>query len=224
MEMLTCTGVGPRTRDIIYDIYTNSTMYVSTANTTSDLIQFHRGVKQGCPLSPILFNFVMEPLIRALDSIPSGHYAIGNQKINPLTYTDDLCVLAQSPVEMQRMLNALQSASRWAGLTFNAKKCGTLTLSRAGRQFAETFSPKMNGDTIPSMTWEDHYKYLECKAGADHRTEATKQGEEYLKCCRIIVECGLADWQKLMPFTALLSQGLYTFYKTPYPINHGHRG
>ena len=57
MEMLHCTGVGPHTRDIVKDIYTNSTMCVRTANGMTAPIRFNKGVKQGCPLSPILFNF-----------------------------------------------------------------------------------------------------------------------------------------------------------------------
>eukprot|EP00731_Ephydatia_muelleri_P034311 Em0054g34a len=72
MEMLCQTGVGPHTRDIIRDIYTNSTMCVRTADEMTAPIQCNKGVKQGCPLSPILFNLVMEPLIRAVDTIHSA--------------------------------------------------------------------------------------------------------------------------------------------------------
>lgn len=208
MEMLSRTGVGPHTRNIIKDIYTDATMCVRTANGMTAPIQCNKGVKQGCPLSPILFNFVMEPLIRAADSTTSGGYSIGNHDIRSLAYADDLCVLANSTTAMQEMLLAIQSASNWAGLSFNPRKCGTLTLSRSSRQFADTFSPKLNGELLPSLKWEDHYKYLGCKAGADHRTEATTQGNEYVRCCKLIVESGLADWQKLDAIHRFAKPGL----------------
>ena len=51
---------------------------------------------------------------------------------------------------MQEVLEAIQTDSNWAGLNFNPKKCGTLTLSRSAHQFAETFSPTINGEQLPS--------------------------------------------------------------------------
>ena len=197
MEMLSRTGVGPHTRDIVKDIYTDSTMCVRTGNGLTAPIPCNKGVKQGCPLSPILFNFVMEPLIRAVDSILSGGYTIGNHTIRSLTYADDLCVMTQTTKAMQEVLQAIQTASNWAGLNFNPRKCGTLTLSRSARQFVENFTPTLGGEFLPALKWEDHYKYLGCKAGADYKTEAITQGKEYAKCCRVIMESGLTDWQKL---------------------------
>eukprot|EP00731_Ephydatia_muelleri_P013830 Em0007g1140a len=197
MEMLSCVGVGPHTREIIKDIYTDSNMCVKTANGLTAPIRCDKGVKQGCPPSPILFNFVMEPTIRAADSIPSGGYTIGNHTIRSLAYADDLCVLTQSTNSMQEVLQAIQSASNWAGLHFNPRKCGTLTLSRSASQFAENFSPTLNDELIPSLKWEDHYKYLGCKVGGDYKAEAIAQGKEYVGCCKAILEFGLTDWQKL---------------------------
>ena len=145
----------------------------------------------------MLFNFVMEPLIRAADSIPSGGYTIGNHTIRSLTYADDLCVVTQSTKTMQEVLQAIQAASDWAGLKFNTRKCGTLTLSRSARQFAENFTPTLGGESLPALKWEDHYKYLGCKAGPDYKAEARKQGQDYVTCCKAIMESGLTDWQKL---------------------------
>ena len=111
-------------------------------------------------------------------------------------YADDPCVLTQSSNGMQ-VSQAIQTTSNWAGLKFNPKKCGTLTLSRSARQFAETFSSTLIGEQLPSLKWEDHYKYLGCKVGGDYKAEATTQGKEYVNCCKAIFESGLADWQKL---------------------------
>ena len=183
-------------------------MCIKTANGITAPIRCDKGVKQGCPLSPILFNFAMEPIIRAADSIPSGDYAFGNHTIRSLAYADDLCVLTQSTNSMQEVLQAIQSASNWAGLNFNSRKCGTLTLSRSACQFAENFSPTLNNELIPSLKWEDHYKYLGCKVGGDYKAEAIAQGKEYVGCCKAILESGLADWQKLDAIHRFAKSGL----------------
>ena len=208
MEMLSCAGVGPHTREIMKDIYTDSTMCVKTANGLTAPIRCDKGVKQGCPPSPILFNFAMEPTIRAADSIPSGGYTIGNHTIRSLAYADDLCVLTQSTNSMQEVLQAIQSASNWAGLHFTPRKCGTFTLSRSAHQFAENFSPTLNNELIPSLKWEDHYKYLGCKVGGDYKAEAIAQGKEYVGCCKAILEFGLTDWQKLDAIHRFAKSGL----------------
>ena len=49
MEMLSRTGVGPHTRDIVKDIYTGSTMCVRTGNGLTAPIPCNKGVRQGCP-------------------------------------------------------------------------------------------------------------------------------------------------------------------------------
>ncbi|KAL5510106.1 hypothetical protein EMCRGX_G005586 [Ephydatia muelleri] len=74
---------------------------------------------------------------------------------------------SKSTKVMQEMLMAIQFASNWAGLT--------LTLSR---QFAETYSPKLNGELSLALIWEDHCTHLGCKVGADHKSKATAQGIE----------------------------------------------
>jgi hypothetical protein len=52
--------------DIVNDIYTDSTCQIRHANGLTDRIPIFRGVKQGDPLSPLLFNIAIEPVIRAV--------------------------------------------------------------------------------------------------------------------------------------------------------------
>ena len=89
-------------------------------------ITIQRGVKQGCPLSPILFNLVMEVLIRAAESTVNVGYSIANSVVKILAYADDLSVFASTPEVMQGMLDRVVQASEWAGLTFSPRKCATL--------------------------------------------------------------------------------------------------
>ena len=90
---------------IVKDIYSHSTMSVRTGRETyTPPIPQNRGVKQGCPLSPILFNIVLEGLLKYLSTSTAG-YVMAGQKINNLAYADDVCLVAPSKPELQGLLN-----------------------------------------------------------------------------------------------------------------------
>eukprot|EP00731_Ephydatia_muelleri_P036489 Em0264g2a len=199
LRILRLAGLGGATIDIIQDIYAGSTTCVRTKSETSASIACERGVKQGCPLSPILFNFVMESIIRSVEEVHDAGYKIANSSITTLAYADDLCVLSSSRTLMQQMMDRAHQAGSWAGLTFNTKKCASLTILRGQgrRQRAVPFQPKLGMEVIPALTWNESYKYLGCRAGADPKAEVRQVGEEYLQDCEAIMKSDLSDWQKL---------------------------
>eukprot|EP00731_Ephydatia_muelleri_P013772 Em0007g1082a len=121
LKVLQQSGIQGTTLDVIQDIYHNSTTSVKTQSNMTPKIPCHRGVKQGCPLSPILFNLVKEVIIQAIEEVPRSGYDIANSTVKSLTYADDLCILASSPATIQRMLEKAQTAARWAGLTSTPK-------------------------------------------------------------------------------------------------------
>ena len=65
-----------------------------------------RGVKQGCPFSPILFDLALEQLVSGLEGSQELGYGIGGEeKVTALAYTDDLCLMANSPEQLQTILD-----------------------------------------------------------------------------------------------------------------------
>ena len=199
LRVLRMAGLGGACIDIIKDIYAGSTTCVKTKSETTTPIVCGRGVKQGCPLSPILFNFVMEAVIRAVEEVPDAGYKIANSSITTLAYADDLCVLSSSRSLMQRMLDRAHQAGSWAGLTFNTRKCASLTILRGQgtRQRAVPFKPKLGAEEIAALSWDETYKYLGCRVGADPKVEIREVGEEFLRDCEAIMRSDLSDWQKL---------------------------
>ena len=155
-ETLRLTGLRGATLAVIQDIYSGASTSVRTASTTSDPIPCRRGVKQGCPLSPILFDLVIEVVIRAMEEVPRAGYQIAHTNIKTLTYADDLCAFASSPSIIQQMLARAQEAAAWAGLTFNPRKCAALTMVRGGgiRQRVDRPQLKIAGELIPTLPWE----------------------------------------------------------------------
>jgi hypothetical protein len=57
-----------RVTEVILDSYTNASVKIVTLDGATDPIDIKRGVKQGCPLLPILFDNCTDPLIERLSS------------------------------------------------------------------------------------------------------------------------------------------------------------
>ena len=85
-------------------------------------ISLKRGVKQGDPLSPLLFNLIMDPLICDLSENFSG-FPIGDQRVSVLAFADDIILLAGSVEEGQRMLNRVYEFLSGLGMALSPGKC-----------------------------------------------------------------------------------------------------
>ena len=165
MERLGLSGSVLR---VVQDIYSHATVAIRTGREShTPPIPQLRGVKQGCPLSPILFNVVIEGLLRHL-SASQGGYHIAGYNINTLAYADDVCIIASSKMEMQSLLDRCVEFGEWSGFRFNAKKCGSMCLvNQAPRIYVDClFTPHLGGDIISAQTWAERYKYLGCPTGA----------------------------------------------------------
>ena len=94
---------------IIKDIYQGSTTKIITQQFTSKKINVKKGTKQGCPVSPLLFNLCLEPLFKAINSLNSedGYSVTWNNKsvsFNALAYADDLLIISESLNGMNNIL------------------------------------------------------------------------------------------------------------------------
>ena len=85
---------------------------VRTGHGTTDWFQTEKGVRQGCILSPCLFNLYAEYLIRnaGLDGAQAG-IKIGGRNINNLRYADDTTLLAESEEKLKSLLMKVKEES-----------------------------------------------------------------------------------------------------------------
>ena len=214
-------GLSGSVLQIVSDIYTNSTMSVRTGKETfTQRIPQKRGVKQGCPLSPILFNIVLEGLLKHLSTNKAG-YRMAGHTINSLAYADDVCVVASDKAEMQSLLDQCEEFASWAQFVFNTKKCGSLCLSNKGSPIYvdHLFTPHLGTEVIPALTWADRYKYLGCPTGA-YRTTANVLNElrdSLLRDSEVVFSSLLAEWQKLDAFRRFLFPRLCFALKVIFP-------
>ena len=83
----------------------------------SDPIEVCRGVKQGDPLSPILFNCVVKYITDGMDA--AYGIDLGGHKVNHLSFADDLVLLATSDEGLRCLVDAAVARMKTCGLNIN---------------------------------------------------------------------------------------------------------
>ena len=90
---------------LLRNLYAGQEAKVRTGHETTDWLQIGKGVRQGCILSPCLFNFYAEYIMRhaGLEEAQAG-IKIGERNINNLRYADDTTLMAESEEELKSLL------------------------------------------------------------------------------------------------------------------------
>ena len=91
---------------LLRNLYAGQEAPVRTEHGTTDWFQIRKGVHQGCILSPCLFNFYAEYIMRnaGLDEAQTG-IRIARININNLRYADDTTLMAESEEELKSLFD-----------------------------------------------------------------------------------------------------------------------
>ena len=94
------------------NLYAGQEATVRTGHGTTGWFQIGKGVRQGCILSPCLFNLYAEYIMRnaGLDEAQAG-IKISRRKTKNLRYTDDTSLMAESEEELQSLLMKVKKES-----------------------------------------------------------------------------------------------------------------
>ena len=116
--------------ECLKDLFQNQTAEVETAVGRTGPLSVHRSVRQGCRLSPMLFNLYSELIMRhALDKWEDC-IEIGGTFYNNLIYADDVALLATTEGKLQELVNDVGKASERFGLSLNAKMTQVMVIGR----------------------------------------------------------------------------------------------
>jgi len=105
------------------NLYAAQDATVRTAHGTTDWFQIGKRVRQGCILSPCLFNLYAEYIMTnaGLEKAQAG-IKIAGRNINNLRYADDTTLMAESKEELKSLLMKLKEESEKVGLKLNIQK------------------------------------------------------------------------------------------------------
>ena len=124
-------GFGPTFREWILLINQNTYSKVLVNGFLSELFSISRGVRQGCPLSPLLYILIAECLGASIRKEPNilGFRLPGSNSVVKLTqYADDTTVFVTLDSDIIALFDLFSSYEKATGAKLNLKKCKGLLL------------------------------------------------------------------------------------------------
>ena len=113
-------GISDHLTCLLRNLHAGQEAIVRAGHRTTDWLQIGKGVRQGCILSPCVFNLYAEYIMRntGLEEAQAG-IKIARRNINNLRYADDTTVMAESEEELKNLLMKVKDESEKAGLKVN---------------------------------------------------------------------------------------------------------
>ena len=144
-------GIPDHLTCLLRNLYAGQEATVRTGHGTTHWFQIGKGVHQGCILSPCLFNFYAEYIMRnsELEETQAG-IKIAGRNINNLRYADDTTLMAESEEELKSLLMKVKAESEKVGLKLSIQKMkimasGPITSWQKHGETAETVANYLFG-------------------------------------------------------------------------------
>ena len=139
-------GIPDHLNCLLGNLYAGQEETVRTGHGTTGWFQIRKGVRQGCILSPCLFNLYAEYIMQndGLDESQAGIKTSG-RNINNLRYADDTTLMAESEEELKSLFLKVKEESEKVGLKLNIQKTKIMASG------ANT-SWQIDGETMETVT------------------------------------------------------------------------
>ena len=180
-EKCTRKGIGSDELTFLKFLFDTNSSSVLVDGFSSDPFRNNAGVLQGSVLSPFLYSIFIDDLPRRLDPLPK--VSINNLQANCLLYADDVVLFAQSPAELQALVEESQQHAIENRFRFNVDKCVVLA--------AQNININLHGKPILQ---EESFRYL----GVDITTKGIdvdmfleRRIMETLNACNLLSRIGL---------------------------------
>ena len=113
-------GIPDHLTNLLRNLYAGQEATVRTGPRTTDWFKIGKGVRQGCILSPCLFNLYAEYIMRnsGLDEAQAG-IKIARRNINSLRYADSTTLMVECEAELKSLLMKVKEESETGGLKLN---------------------------------------------------------------------------------------------------------
>ncbi|KAK3528563.1 hypothetical protein QTP70_002803 [Hemibagrus guttatus] len=148
-ELLWEYGVHDPLLRAVRSLYNRS--LVRIASCKSNLFPVHVGLRQGCPLSPVLFIVFMDRISRRSQGLEGVRF--GDHRISSLIFADDVVLLAPSSLDLQHALGHFAAECEAAGMRVSTSKSEVMVLDQ--KKVACTL--QVGGEVLPQV---EEFKYL----------------------------------------------------------------
>ena len=140
---------------MIENMYKNNTADVITAYGATEKFKIGKGLRQGDPLSPTLFNLILTNTLETIKRLKTG-YILNNVLINNLAYADDIVLIDSSENGINKQLNSFQEFMNYYNIQINASK----TAYMWNNTKKTPTMPKIRNSEIEALGKSLSYKYL----------------------------------------------------------------
>ncbi|XP_014677047.1 PREDICTED: uncharacterized protein LOC106816918 [Priapulus caudatus] len=154
MEMLEELQIDGRDLRIIKNLYWRQKAAVRVGEEESEWQSIERGVRQGCVMSPDLFNLYSEIIFRIIDGMDG--VKVGGRNVNNIRYADDTVLVADSQERLQGLVEKVVEESIEKGLRVNKGKTEVMVISRRAQI---PICITIEGDEVTQV---NKFDYLEC--------------------------------------------------------------
>ena len=139
-------GISDHLTYLLRNLYAGQEATVRTGHETTDWFQIGKEARQGCILSPCLFNLYAEYIMRnaGLEEAQAG-IKIAKKNINNLRYADDTTLMAESKELLKSLLMKVKEESEKVGLKFNIQKTKIMVSS-------PITSWQIDGETVETVS------------------------------------------------------------------------
>ena len=139
-------GIPDHLTCLLRNLYAGQKATVRTGHGKTDCFKTGKGERQSCMLSPCIFNFYAEYIMRnaELEETQAG-IKIARRNLNHLRYADDTTLIAESEEELKSLLMKVKEESEKVGLKLNIQKTKIMASS-------PITSCEIDGETVETVS------------------------------------------------------------------------
>uniref|UniRef100_A0A8D9A4P5 Craniofacial development protein 2 n=1 Tax=Cacopsylla melanoneura TaxID=428564 RepID=A0A8D9A4P5_9HEMI len=166
IEILEKVNISKADLRLIVKLYWGQRGKIKTSLGVSEEFQISKGVRQGCIISPVLFNIYVEYIVRESIGSEENGIQIGERRINNLRYADDLVLISTTKNGLTQQMRKLYEKSKEYSMKINIKKSKVMRVSK-------NEASRVNNIVIENEKYDEvtKYKYLGAEITKDAKCE-----------------------------------------------------